>query len=179
MADEITNSLQRTTATTAYTQQKSDPSDISMDDFLKILAASMSNPNVMGGDSGGSGNAGTDYIGQFVQFTTLQQIKELGDSMEANIQMTQQQQAFSMIGQEVKLQNVTLNAQGKEELEIITGKVEKVVFENGFGKLFVNGKAYYMSALAEVGQTGTIVKPEVEAPSETPETPAEKPEEQG
>ena len=32
-------------------QQKEDPSEISMDDFLKILAASMSNPTVSAGGS--------------------------------------------------------------------------------------------------------------------------------
>ena len=55
------NSLSNTASTMGVdNRQKSDPSDISMDDFLKILAASMSNPTVMGGESGGGGNAGTD-----------------------------------------------------------------------------------------------------------------------
>lgn len=122
--------------------QKSNPSDISMDDFLKILAASMSNPTVAaGGESGG--NAGTDYIGQFVQFTTLQQIKEIGDGLSQSIQMSQQQQAFSLLGKEVKV---------ADDEEIITGKIEKVRFVDGYATIVVNGTEYFMSGIQEVGE---------------------------
>ncbi|HIY57640.1 MAG TPA: flagellar basal body rod modification protein [Candidatus Tetragenococcus pullicola] len=124
-------------------QQKEDPSEISMDDFLKILAASMSNPTVSaGGSSEGGGNQGTDYISQFVQFTSLQQLKEIGDTMQYNLMMGQQQQAFSLIGKQVTIQ---------ENESEITGTVEKVRFINGFATLVVDGKEYNMASIKDVG----------------------------
>lgn len=142
-------------------RQKSSPSDISMDDFLKILAASMSNPTVMGGDSGGGGNAGTDYIGQFIQFTSLQQMKEIGDGMVNTVQMNQQQQAFDMIGRNVKI------VDGEET---VTGKVEKVKFIDGYATIVVKGTEYYLSAVQEVGDRNEL--PEVPEPEPvTPEVP--------
>ncbi|MHC5269546.1 flagellar basal body rod modification protein [Enterococcus sp. LJL98] len=126
----------------ARNREKSNPSDISMDDFLKILAASMSNPTVMGGESGGGGNAGTDYIGQFIQFTSLQQMKEIGDGMVSSLQMTQQQQAFDMIGRQVTI------ADGEETVQ---GIVEKVKFVNGYATIVVHGTEYYLGAVQEVG----------------------------
>jgi flagellar basal-body rod modification protein FlgD len=130
---------------TTLSSQKNRPSDISMDDFLKILAASMSNPTVMGGgEGGGSGNAGTDYIGQFVQFTSLQQMQEIGQSLNQSIQMSQQQQAFSLLGREV-----TVRA---DEDTQVTGKVEKVRFVDGYATIVVNGEEYYMSGIQEIGE---------------------------
>ncbi|MBM7708061.1 flagellar basal body rod modification protein [Enterococcus lemanii] len=143
MPSEI-NALNNARTIADVQRQKSDPSDISMDDFLKILSASMSNPTVMGGDSGGSGgNAGTDYIGQFIQFTSLQQMKEIGDAMSTSLQMNQQQQAFDMIGRTVTVEDQEGQA---------SGKVEKVKFVNGYATIVVSGKEYYMSAIQEVGE---------------------------
>ena len=51
-----------------------------MDDFLKILAASMSNPSMGGSDSSGGGS--TDYISQLVQFTTLESLNELSENVD-------------------------------------------------------------------------------------------------
>lgn len=142
-------------------RQKSNPSDISMDDFLKILAASMSNPTVMAGESGGGGNAGTDYIAQFIQFTSLQQMKEIGDGMVTSVQMNQQQQAFDMIGRNVKI------VDGEKTL---IGKVEKVKFVDGYATIVVKGTEYYLSAVQEVGDRDEL--PEVTEPTpEVPETP--------
>lgn len=147
MPNEI-NSLSNAASTMGVgNRQKSDPSDISMDDFLKILAASMSNPTVMGGESGGGGNAGTDYIGQFIQFTSLQQMKEIGEGMTTMVQMNQQQQAFEMIGRNVKI------IDGEQTL---TGKVEKVKFVDGYATVVVNGTEYYLSAVQEVGDSNEL-----------------------
>lgn len=125
------------------TRQKSDPSEISMDDFLKILSASMSNPTVSAGGGESGGNAGTDYIGQFVQFTTLQQIKEIGDGLNQSVRMSQQQQAFDMLGREVSV---------RDGEDIIKGKVEKVRFVDGYATLVVGGEEYYMSGIQEIGE---------------------------
>lgn len=113
-------------------------SGIKMDDFLKILAATMSNPSLSGGESGG----GTDYISQLVQFTTLEQIQTLSSNLEYTMMMTQQQQAISMIGKEVKVMD------GDQKVE---GKIDKVKFSTGFATIEVKGKDYLMSNILELG----------------------------
>ncbi|MGO2084102.1 flagellar hook capping FlgD N-terminal domain-containing protein [Vagococcus sp.] len=116
-------------------------SGIDMDDFLKILAATMSNPS-MGGESGGGSN--NDHISQLVQFTTLEQLETLGTNLENTMMMTQQQQAMSMIDKEVTL----VNEKGEE----ITGKVERVKFLGGTPTIIVEGKEYSMGNIAELGK---------------------------
>lgn len=128
---------------TYATRQKSNPSEISMDDFLKILSASMSNPTVAAGGGESGGNAGTDYIGQFVQFTTLQQIKEIGDGLNQSVRISQQQQAFDMLGREVSV---------RDGEEIVKGKVDKVRFVDGYATIVIGGAEYYMSGIQEIGE---------------------------
>lgn len=115
-------------------------SGIDMNDFLKILAATMSNPS-MGSESGGQG---TDYISQLVQFTTLEQIEQLSTNLENTMFMTQQQQAMNMIDKEVTLVN--------EAGETITGKVERVKFIGGIPTIKVSGKDYMMGQIVELGK---------------------------
>lgn len=130
----------QSTLTTPLPTAKSDPSEISMDDFLKILAASMSNPSIGGSESSG-GNQGTDYISQFVEFTSLQQLQSLGKSLENSVKLQQQQQAFSLIGKEV-----SLTQDGKE----VKGKIEKVKIVNGTPMVTIAGQEYASSNITEV-----------------------------
>lgn len=130
----------QSTLTTPKPTAKSDPSEISMDDFLKILAASMSNPSIGGSESSG-GNQGTDYISQFVEFTSLQQLQSLGKSLENSVKLQQQQQAFSLIGKEV-----SLTQDGKE----VKGKIEKVKIVNGTPMVTIAGQEYASSNITEV-----------------------------
>ena len=126
----------------SYSSSKADSKNgIKMDDFLKILAASMSNPSLSGSEGGGSN--GTDYICQLVQFTTLEQLQELGSNLEYTMMMTQQQQAISMVGK-----TATMYENGEK----ITGPIEKVKFSSGFATLVINGKDYLMSQMIEVGE---------------------------
>lgn len=126
--------------TQSQTTKNSQKNGIKMDDFLKILSASMSNPSLTGSESGGS--SGTDYISQLVQFTTLEQLQELGSNIEYTMMMTQQQQAISMVGKKA-----TMVENGKT----INGTIEKVKFSSGFATLVVDGKDYLMNQMLEVG----------------------------
>ena len=128
MADEITAAAAGIANTSALTQTKKS-SDISMDDFLKILAASMSNPSMGGSDSSGGGS--TDYISQLVQFTTLESLNELSETLTTSVILQQQQQAFSLINKQVTLMDGT---------ETLSGTIEKVRFANGYATIVVNGK---------------------------------------
>ena len=123
----------------AVTSKKSN--NINMDDFLKILAASMSNPPLGGEGSGGGSSNGTDYISQMVQFTTLEQLQTLSENLEYTMMMTQQQQAINMIGKDVKLANGD---------STVNGTIDKVKFVGGFATIEVNGKDYLMSDILEI-----------------------------
>lgn len=141
MNPDLMNAVASLSSSSALTQTKKN-SAISMDDFLKILSASMSNPS-MGSDSSSSGSGSTDYISQMVQFTTLEQLNSLSDTLTTATLISQQQQAFQLIGKQVTL---------KAEQGTTTGKVEKVRFQNGYATLVVNGSEYKMNALQEVGE---------------------------
>nr|WP_252894837.1 flagellar hook capping FlgD N-terminal domain-containing protein [Liquorilactobacillus satsumensis] len=54
---------------TAYDTTKNS-SSVSMDDFLKILSASMQNPS-MSSDSSSGGSSSTDYVSQLAQLRPL------------------------------------------------------------------------------------------------------------
>lgn len=143
MNEDLIQSMTAMGNTAAFsTAQPKKSSSISMDDFLKILAASMSNPSFSGDSSGGGG--GTDYISQLVQFTSLEQMNEISETLTMSVMMNQQQQAFSLMGKQV-----TIMDNGNK----ITGIVEKVRFTNGFATIVVNGKEYTMGAIQEVGNS--------------------------
>lgn len=113
---------------------------LSMDDFLKILAISMSNPSMTG--DGDSNSSGTDYISQMVQFATLQELNNMSTMMNNSLLLGQQQQAFNLMGKDVTV----VDEQGNEK----QGRVDKVNFTGGIAKLTVNGTEYEMGAIKEV-----------------------------
>ena len=119
-----------------YVAQKK---SLDIDDFLKIMAAEISNQNPMGGESGGSN---TDYISQLAQFTTLEQMAEITEGINMLTLMNQQQHSFNLIGKEV-----TLSVEGEK----VIGVVDKVRFDKGYAMLVVNNKEYPLGAVLEVG----------------------------
>lgn len=122
-----------------YTDKK-DNSSLDVEDFLRIMAAEISNQNPMGGDSG-SGSK-TDYISQLAQFTTLEQLSTITESISLMTMIGQQQYSFSLIGREVVVKD--------ENGENVPGVVEKVKFKDGFAILVINDKEYGMGQLVEV-----------------------------
>ena len=113
---------------------------LSMDDFLKILAISMSNPSMTG--DGDSNSSGTDYISQMAQFATLQELNNMSTMMNNSLLLGQQQQAFNLMGKDVTV----VDEQGNEK----QGRVDKVNFTGGIAKLTVNGTEYEMGDIKEV-----------------------------
>lgn len=126
----------------AISKKKESNSDLSMDDFLKIMAASLKMPSM---SSSGEGDSSSDFMGQMIQFNTLNQLQSLTDSLNTTMLMTQQQQALSMVGKIVTV---------AQEGTTVTGTVEKVRFLNGYATIQVNGKDYYLSSVQEVGVDG-------------------------
>ncbi|MCM0599930.1 flagellar hook assembly protein FlgD [Periweissella fabalis] len=138
---------------------------ISMDQFLKIMAATMSNPSMDGG-SGGGGAGNTDYLSQLAQFSELQKMNELGQNLQATVMMSQQQQAFGLMGQNVVVSDIDPST--KKPIAI-SGPVDRVQFNNGYAMIQVKGKYYDLSALNEVdGKLGPdTTNPIVPTPAPT------------
>lgn len=126
-------------------------SGLSVDDFLKIMAAEMQNQSPMGGSEGGGGSK-TDYISQLAQFTSLEQMTDIVENLNYLNVMSQQQYAFSLIGKGVSLSVPKVNGTGAGDLETITGVVQKVKFKEGVPMITVGGKDYQLASIMEVGQ---------------------------
>lgn len=129
--------------------------DLSVNDFLQIMAAEMKNQTPFGGGEGG-GASKTDYIAQMAQFTMLEQMGEITESLNVLAMMNQQQYTISLIGKEVTVMD--------EGLEL-RGIVEKVKFQDGYALAQVNGKSYNLGSIvgitnAEEAPIGEVV-PEV------------------
>jgi len=114
---------------------------IDQEDFLKILAAEISNPS-FSNESGGSGGQ-TDYMGQLIQMNMLDQMTELTTSLQSTMMMTQQQQALSLVGKEVTVAG--------QESGMVTGVVDKVRFTNGFANIQIDGVDYALNDILEAG----------------------------
>lgn len=118
-------------------------SKLDMEAFLKIMAASMSNPSFSGDSSSSGASGATDYVSQLAQFSVLQELTDLETTIAQSAAIQQQQQAFALMGKKVMLND----GQGST----IEGTVSGVQFAKGYAKLMVNGQAYSMGNLIQVG----------------------------
>lgn len=135
---EISNNLTIGQSSTNTTKSKS---SLSIDDFMKIMAAEISNQNPMGGESGGGGSK-TDYLSQMAQFTMLEQMNTMTDGINQLNMLNQ----VSLIGKEVTIYD------GGENIK---GIVEKVKFQNSTVILQVNNKDYPIGLLMDVSNEAT------------------------
>lgn len=131
---EINNNLSvgQTNTNTSNTKASS---SLSVDAFLQIMAAEIKNQNPMGGESGGGSK--TDYLSQMAQFTMLDQLNTMTDSINQLNMLNQ----VSLIGKRVTIYN------GGEN---INGVVERVKFYNSNVILQVDNKDYPIGLLMEV-----------------------------
>lgn len=123
--------IDNTTTNTTDINKKS----LSIDDFLKIMAAEIKNQNASGGDS--EGGSKTDYLTQMAQFTMLEQLTQIYESIN-QVNMLNQAR---LVGKEVKIYS--------EEGDIV-GVVNKVKFANNNVYLQINDKDYPIGLLIEV-----------------------------
>ncbi|MDX9916856.1 MAG: flagellar hook capping FlgD N-terminal domain-containing protein [Gudongella sp.] len=130
-------------------------SQISINDFLKIMAAEIQNQNPMGDSSGSK----ADYLSQLAQFTTLEQMNSIAEGISQLSILSQS----TLIGKMVKIYGPA---------EDITGVVSKVKFFNNQAYLQVNGTDYPIGLLMEISDV-----PRSEERPEIVENPPE--EEQG
>lgn len=122
------------TQVTVETEKKS----MGVDDFLKIMTAQMKNLDPMGGNS----NDSSQYLAQMAQFTMLEQLNNVKDSLEGISTLAQQQISFSLVGKTVSVD---------DGLKSVTGVVEKIRYREGNIYPVVNGEEYPMGMVKEVG----------------------------
>jgi flagellar basal-body rod modification protein FlgD len=126
------------TVTTTQTQTTKDKGSLNVDDFLKLMTAQLQNLDPMGENSTDS----SEYISQMSQFTMLEQLGNVTESLNNLSVLSQQQISFSMVGK-----TATVN-DGTNEIQ---GTVEKVRYRDGYAYPVINGTEYPMNMVSEIG----------------------------
>lgn len=129
-------------------EQSKDNAVLDQEDFLKILAATISNPPFPGGGSDSGVGGEMDFMSQMMQMNLLDQVTELTTTIESTMVMTHQQQALSLVGKKVTVQDT--------EAKEVTGIVDKIRFTpKGVATLVINGIQYNLQNVISVGETGS------------------------
>ncbi len=124
-----TSSTNGATPTVVNTRRAEDPSILGKDDFLKLLIGQMQNQDPL------NPTDGAQYMAQMTQFSILEQITNLGQTMAAASSNEYDQNAIALIGKQISY----LRLDGRE-LRTFTGTVESVTFSNQGPKLKVSGE---------------------------------------
>ncbi len=116
MVNGVTNVINNTTDTTPQT---SSSSTMNKNDFMNLLIAQMKNQDPM------SPMDGTQFAAQLAQFSSLEQLQNLNDSMttsiNANYALTQSINntlSSTLIGKEVKVSGGALQNNGQSSVEL-------------------------------------------------------------
>lgn len=137
-----TPATNKTTDTTANSA-----SGISSQDFMKLLAAQMSNQDVM------NPTDNTEYVSQMAQFSSLQAMTTLSETAKSQLdaintlsQMSYLQYGATFAGKNVVVATTDDAGAYKED----TGIVSNVNFTSGVCTLTVNGKKYPISSIMDI-----------------------------
>ncbi len=132
------NSYSSATSAASSTSSTSSTSNLSMQDFLKLLAAQLSNQDVMNPESD------TEFIAQMAQFTTLQTMQTMTEVIYA-------QYGASMVGKNV----VVAGYDDDGNVFSDEGTVDSVQFSSGSCTITVNGTDYDLSAVMSVNASAS------------------------
>jgi flagellar basal-body rod modification protein FlgD len=107
------------------------------DAFLKLLVTQLQNqdPTKPLDD--------TAFVSQLAQYSSLEQMTNMSEGLTTLSQMQLTNQALSLVGRTVELNNASGGAN-------ITGKVESIKFESGVPVLVVGGKEYQLADVLSV-----------------------------
>ena len=157
IGSEIT-SMQNQTAfnnTTVGKTNSTDTSDSNM--FLTLMLQQLQNQDPT------QPTDNTEWLAQLAQYSTLEQMTQMNEGFEncmsylsalysdiaANAEITQ---TLSMIGKEVTVK-IPAEKEGEKDT-IITGKVEEASFEEGTGKVKINGEYYSIANIISIREPG-------------------------
>lgn len=139
-----TTNVNGITVNTPYENDKANQS-LTMEDFLQLMIAEMKNQDFMSTGDGGSSqsNSAANYITQMAQMSTMQQMEQLAYYSKTNY-------AMSLVGKQATVATLGIGGNVKKDV----GIVEKVTLDNDEYLVYVNGKAYKLSEIMNVGIPG-------------------------
>ena|SRR3712207_253826 len=119
MAIQQTTDLLNATALGKAQENRKPSSQLGKDDFLKLLVGQLKHQDPM------EPLKDQEFMGQLAQFSQLEQMTNVSSSM-------QNDRAFNLIGRQVTYNDTKTGT-------LVTGKVDKVVIENGAPTLTIAG----------------------------------------
>jgi flagellar basal-body rod modification protein FlgD len=152
------NNVASTGAPSVYSAGRPrDPSILDKDDFLMLLIGQMRNQDPL------NPTDGAQYMAQMTQFSILEQITNLNQTMSAASANEYDQNAISLIGKEITYMRVVGG-----ELETFNGKVESVSFTSHGPQLRVEGEDDFVLPVSVTHVWGPDGAPETPPPAEEP-----------
>ncbi len=116
------------------------PSTLNTTDFLQLLAAQMSNQDVM------NPTDNTEFVSQMAQFSSLQAMDSLSQTATAQYSASLSSYSADLVGKRVLVARYDDSGNYVEE----QGVVDSVSFGSGTYSLKINGKDYDLSSVMEV-----------------------------
>jgi flagellar basal-body rod modification protein FlgD len=116
-----------------------------MTDFMSLLAAQMSNQDMMNPVSD------TEFIAQMAQFSALQGVNTLQEYVLSSY-------AVSYAGKHVIISHLN---ETTNQLETVYGQVERITFMGGTPKVVVNGVEYDLHTVMEVSDHTIVTEDSV------------------
>ena len=110
--------------------------ELGKDDFLKLLIAQLQHQDPT------KPLEDKEFIAQMAQFSSLEQMKQVNDTLSLLNQGFLVNQTLALLGTQVNIQT---------PYGVDTGIVESVVFEGGIPKVSVNGNLYPTSFIFSIG----------------------------
>lgn len=139
------------------TDKPKDPSILGKDDFLKLLVGQMQNQDPL------NPTDSAEYMGQMTQFSILEQVTNLGQTMSASASNEYDQNAIGLIGREITY--LGLDSDGRT-LRTFNGRVESVTFTNAGPQLTLTGVRDPIMPVSVTNVWGPDGAPEVAPPAE-------------
>ncbi|MCK5129115.1 MAG: hypothetical protein KAQ68_04645 [Clostridiales bacterium] len=115
-------------------QNRQVKNNLDKDAFLNILVTQLANQNPL------EPTSDTEFIAQLAQFSMLEQLSNLNTGFASS-------QAYSLIGKYVYVDTA---GEGQEEVELVFGKVEGIVKQDGIDYLLIGDETYETSAVTAV-----------------------------
>jgi len=109
--------------------------ELNKEAFLQLLVAQMQYQDPL------EPTDNTEYISQLANFSSLEQMQNMNDSLQNMSMASDLQRAANMVGQYATIQESGQN--------IVTGKVDAVEYKNGEAYVSIGGNSYALSSVAE------------------------------
>ena len=126
--------IQRTSTVSEKQSGKIKPSSsLDKDAFLNLLVAQMKYQDPM------EPTSNTEYISQYAQFSELEEMQNLGSTMDL-------QRGSALVGKQVIMKTTTATG----DIQYVEGKVDYVINENNKIYLSINGSSYPLDELDSI-----------------------------